>query len=144
MKVIKKINEIRHIIPDSKKVYLYAGLSLIACVISKIANLKGNMELATDCILYSSCSIAFEFYFMVKSTIKDIKEYKQKYIEIKMMLINAKLKTDIPLEPFEEKIVFKYKKKKFKALKKALYKEGKEQLKRMKKMKYEKIYVNED
>jgi hypothetical protein len=120
MKVIKKINEIRHIIPDGKKVYLYAGLSLIACIISKIANLKGNMELATDCVWYSSCCIAFEYYFMVKSTIKEYKQYKQKEIEIKMMLINAKLKAQIPLERFEIKMILKKTRKDIKKLEKKI------------------------
>lgn len=120
MKILKKINEIRHIIPDSKKVYLYAGLSLIACVISKIANSKGNMELATDCILSSFVCLWFEIYFMIKSTIKDIKEYRKEKIEIKRKLINAKLKAKIPLKRSEIKTVLKKTRKDIKKLEKKI------------------------
>lgn len=120
MKVIKKINEIRHIIPDSKKVYVYAGLCLIACIISKIANSKGNISLATNCILYSFGCICFETYFVIKCCIKDIKYAKEKDNEIKMMLINAKLKARIPLERFEIKTVLKKTRKDIKKLEKKI------------------------
>lgn len=107
MKILKKINEIRHIIPDKDKVYVYGALGIILLIIAKICE-KNNL-IAWEISLLQTVMICifFEFYFGIKCTIIDIKEYKKRDVKIKLTLIMAKLKAGNPLEPFEIKLVYK-------------------------------------
>lgn len=107
MKIIKKINEIRHIIPDKDKVYVYGALGLVLLIIAKICEVNNSIIWKNYLIEVCIVCVFLEFYFAIKSIIIDIKESKKRTNKIRLTLIMAKLKARIPLEPFEIKLVYK-------------------------------------
>lgn len=107
MKILKKINEIRHIILDKDKVYVYGMLGLVVLVIAKIC--EANNLIVWKNYLTEVCIVCIflEFYFGIKTVLIDIKKDRKRDVKIKLTLIMAKLKAGIPLEPFEIKLVYK-------------------------------------
>lgn len=107
MKIIKKINKIRHIVPDKYKVYVYMIIGLLCAYIGSICEENNITGLSTYLSIVAIICIFLEYYFAIKTTIVDFKESKRMSNKIKCTLILAKLKAGIPLEPFEIKIVYK-------------------------------------